>query len=62
VDPIASTETRRQAALGKLDLSTHAVLGQFSTAVKDAALMAMLRLPTSVARSGYSIQEPAPGL
>jgi adenine-specific DNA-methyltransferase len=45
VDPIASTETRRQAALGKLDPSTQAVLGQFFTPVKAATLMAsMLRV------------------
>jgi len=45
VDPIASTETRRQAALGKLDPSTQAVLGQFFTPGKAAALMAsMLRV------------------
>ncbi|MFF6917627.1 Eco57I restriction-modification methylase domain-containing protein [Streptomyces sp. NPDC012466] len=45
MDPIASTETRRQAALGKLDPSTQAVLGQFFTPVKAATLMAsMLRV------------------
>jgi adenine-specific DNA-methyltransferase len=45
VDPIASTETRRQAALDKLDPSTQAVLGQFFTPVKAATLMAsMLRV------------------
>ncbi|MGW2519801.1 Eco57I restriction-modification methylase domain-containing protein [Streptomyces sp. NPDC001617] len=45
MDPIANTETRRQAALGKLDPSTQAVLGQFFTPVKAAALMAsMLRV------------------
>lgn len=45
MDPITSTETRRQAALGTLDPSTQAVLGQFFTPVKAAALMAsMLRV------------------
>ena len=45
MDPIASTEARRQAALGKLDPSTQAVLGQFFTPVKAAMLMAsMLRV------------------
>lgn len=45
MDLIASTETRRQAALGKLDPSTQAALGQFFTPAKAAALMAsMLRL------------------
>jgi adenine-specific DNA-methyltransferase len=45
VDPIANTETRRQGALGKLDPSTQAVLGQFFTPVKAATLMAsMLRV------------------
>nr|AAY33698.1 SbfI modification methyltransferase [Streptomyces sp. Bf-61] len=43
--PIASTETRRQAALGKLDPTTQAVLGQFFTPMKAATLMAsMLRV------------------
>ncbi|WP_070026728.1 Eco57I restriction-modification methylase domain-containing protein [Streptomyces sp. F-1] len=45
MDPIASTETRRRAALGKLDPSTQAVLGQFFTPMKAASLMAsMLRV------------------
>ena len=45
MQPIASTEARRQAALGELDPSTQAVLGQFFTPMKAAMLMAsMLRV------------------